>query len=144
MAFSAVLKASSNSFTSFTARVIDAGVTTVMSSFNVVDGVPATGNQWLLTDLLRNQWNFKGFVVSDANSINEMVNHGIGDGQTVAELAIKAGLDMDLGGAAYVASLKKALKEGHITMKNIDVACRRILEAKYKLGLFSDRSSIRC
>lgn len=117
---------------------IDAGVATVMSSFNVVDGVPATGNRWLLTDLLRNQWNFKGFVVSDANSINEMVNHGMGDGQTVAELAIKAGLDMDLGGGAYAYALKKALKEGRITMEYIDTACRRVLEAKYKLGLFDD------
>ena len=75
---------------------IDAGAASVMSSFNDVDGVPATGNKWLLTDLLRNQWGFEGFVVSDYTSLNEMIPHGLGDLQAVSALALKAGLDMDM------------------------------------------------
>src|SRR5207248_5862168 len=102
------------------------------------DGIPATGNRWLLTDLLRHQWGFKGFVVSDYTAVNEMIAHGVGDLQTVSALALKAGLDMDMVGEAFLTTLQKSLKEGKVTQKQIDDACRRILEAKYKLGLFQD------
>jgi beta-glucosidase len=117
---------------------IDAGVGSVMSSFNEIDGIPATGNRWLLTDLLRHQWGFKGFVVSDYTAVNEMIAHGMGDLQTVSALALKAGLDMDMVGEGFLTTLQKSLKEGKVTQKQIDDACRRILEAKYKLGLFQD------
>ena len=117
---------------------IDAGVGSVMSSFNEIDGIPATGNRWLLTDLLRRQWGFKGLVVSDYTSLNEMTAHGMGDLQTVSALALKAGLDMDMVGEGYLTTLKKSLKEGKAGQQDIDRACRRVLEAKYKLGLFED------
>jgi beta-glucosidase len=117
---------------------VDAGAGSVMTSFNVVDGIPSSGNHWLLTELLRNQWGFKGFVVTDYTAVNEMVNHGMGDLQTVSALALKAGTDMDMVGEGFLTTLKKSLDEGKITANDIDVACRRVLEAKYKLGLFSD------
>ncbi|HPF49970.1 MAG TPA: beta-glucosidase BglX [Draconibacterium sp.] len=117
---------------------VEAGVGTVMSSFNDVDGVPSSGNKWLLTDVLRDKWGFKGFVVSDYTSINEMSAHGLGDLQAVSELAIKAGLDMDMVGEGFLTTLEKSLNEGKIVEEDINVACRRILEAKYKLGLFDD------
>ena len=117
---------------------VDAGVGSAMSSFNTVDGIPASGNRWVLTDLLRNQWGFDGFVVSDAGSIQEMRFHGMGDMRDVAVLALKAGLDMDLGAEAYTRELEGALQQGRIKEADIDLACRRILEAKYKLGLFDD------
>lgn len=117
---------------------IDAGAGSAMTSFNVIDGIPATGNHWLLTELLRNQWGFKGFVVTDYTAINEMINHGMGDLQTVSALALKAGTDMDMVGEGFLTTLKKSLTEGKITIKDIDQACRRVLEAKYKLGLFTD------
>jgi beta-glucosidase len=117
---------------------VDAGVGSVMSSFNEIDGIPATGNRWLLTSLLRNQWGFKGFVVSDYTSVNEMIAHGMGDLQTSSALALNAGLDMDMVGEGFLTTLQKSLKEGKVTLKQIDDACRRILEAKYKLGLFQD------
>ena len=117
---------------------IDAGSGSIMSSFNVVDGIPATGNRWLLTDVLRNQWGFKGMVVSDYTSVNEMSNHGLGDLQTVSALSLRAGLDMDMVGEGFLTTLKKSLGESKVTQKEIDQACRRILEAKYKLGLFDD------
>lgn len=117
---------------------VDAGCATAMSSFNLVDGVPATGNRWLLTDLLRTQWGFDGFVVSDYNSIGEMTNHGLGDTQTVSALALHAGLDMDMMTNGYITTLKQSLAEGRVSQSDIDQACRRILEAKYKLGLFQD------
>lgn len=117
---------------------VDAGTGSVMSSFNEIDGIPATGNKWLLTDLLRKQWGFKGFVVSDYTSVNEMIWHGMGDLQTVSGLALNAGLDMDMVGEGFLTTIKKSLQEKKITQKQIDDACRRILEAKYKLGLFDD------
>ncbi|MBD1394422.1 beta-glucosidase BglX [Mucilaginibacter glaciei] len=117
---------------------VDAGAGSFMSSFNVVDGVPATGNRWLLTDLLRNQWGFKGFVVSDYTAVNEMTNHGMGDLQQVSALALKAGLDMDMVGEGFLTTLKKSLNEKKISLADIDLACRRVLEAKYKLGLFDN------
>lgn len=117
---------------------IDAGAGSVMSSFNDVDGVPATGNKWLLTDLLRDQWGFDGFVTSDYTSLNEMIAHGMGDLQAVSALALKAGLDMDMVGEGFLKTLKKSLDEGKVTEEEITTAARRILEAKYKLGLFED------
>lgn len=117
---------------------IDAGAGSIMSSFNEIDGIPATGNKWLLTDLLRKQWGFKGFVVSDYTSVNEMMAHGMGDLQTVSALSLRAGLDMEMVGEGFLITLKKSLQEKKVTMLEIDQACRRILEAKYKLGLFDD------
>lgn len=117
---------------------IDAGVGSVMTSFNTIDAVPATGNHWLLTDLLRNQWGFKGLVVSDYTSVNEMVNHGLGDLKTVSALALRAGLDMDMVGEGFLTTLGQSLKDGSVTENQIDFACRKVLEAKYKLGLFND------
>lgn len=117
---------------------IDAGVATVMSSFNVIDGIPATGNKWLLSDLLRKQWGFQGMVVSDYTSLNEMSNHGLGDLQQVSSLALNAGLDMDMVGEGFLSTLKKSLSQGKITQKQIEDACKKVLEAKYKLGLFED------
>ena len=117
---------------------VRAGVGSVMASFNEVDGVPATANKWLMTDVLRKQWGFNGFVVTDFTGIAEMVAHGIGDLQTVSARALNAGVDMDMVSEGFVGTLKKSLTEGKITMKTLDAACRRILEAKYKLGLFDD------
>ena len=117
---------------------VDAGVGSVMASFNEVDGVPATANKWLMTDVLRKQWGFKGFVVTDYTGINEMVAHGIGDLQTVSARALMAGIDMDMVGEGLLLTTKKSLQEGKVTMAQIDAACRRILEAKYKLGLFEN------
>ncbi len=117
---------------------VDAGAGSVMTSFNVIDEVPATGNKWLLTSLLRDQWGFKGFVVTDYTANNEMINHGMGDLQQVSALALKAGTDMDMVGEGFLTTLKKSLSEGKVTQKDIDQACRRVLEAKYKLGLFDD------
>ncbi|WP_430969102.1 beta-glucosidase BglX [Spongiimicrobium sp. 2-473A-2-J] len=117
---------------------IDAGAASVMTSFNDVDGVPATGNRWLLTNLLRDTWGFQGFVVSDYTSVNEMVAHGLGNLQTVSALSLKAGLDMDMVGEGFLTTLKKSVDEGKVTEEEITRACLRILEAKYKLGLFED------
>jgi beta-glucosidase len=117
---------------------VDAGAGSIMASFNEVDGVPATANKWLLTDVLRKQWGFKGFVVTDYTGINEMVDHGIGDLQTVSARALMAGVDMDMVGESILNYSAKSLKEGKVTQAQIDAACRRILEAKYKLGLFED------
>ena len=117
---------------------IDAGAGSIMTSFNEIDGVPATVNKWLLNDVLRKEWGFSGFVVSDYTSVNEVIDHGVGDLQTVSALALKAGLDMDMVGEGFLTTLKKSLSEGKVTQKEIDEACRRVLEAKYKLGLFTD------
>jgi len=117
---------------------VDAGVGSVMASFNEVDGIPATANKFLQTDVLRTRWGFKGFVVTDYTGINEMIEHGLGDLQTVSALALKAGIDMDMVGEGFLTTLKKSLQQGKITQAQIDAACRRILEAKYKLGLFKD------
>ena len=117
---------------------VDAGAGSVMASFNEIDGVPATANKWLLTDVLRKQWGFKGFLVTDYTGINEMIDHGIGDLQTVSARALMAGIDMDMVGEGILLTTQKSLKEGKVTLAQIDAACRRILEAKYKLGLFDD------
>jgi beta-glucosidase len=117
---------------------IDAGAGSIMASFNEVDGIPATGNKWLMTDILRKQWGFKGFVVTDYTGINEMIAHGMGDLQKVSALALNAGVDMDMVGEGFLTTLKKSLQQGKVTQKQIDDACRLVLEAKYKLGLFAD------
>ena len=117
---------------------VEAGVGSVMASFNEVDGVPATGSKWLMTDVLRKQWGFGGFVVTDYTGINEMIDHGMGDQQTVAALALNAGVDMDMVSDAFSGTLKKSVEEGKVSAAAIDAACRHILEAKYKLGLFDD------
>ena len=117
---------------------VEAGVASAMTSFNDVEGVPASGNKWLLTDLLRGQWGFEGFVVSDYTSINEMSNHGLGDLQAVSALALNAGMDMDMVGEGFLTTLPESLEEGKVTEEEITNACRRILEAKHKLGLFDD------
>ena len=117
---------------------IDAGAGSVMASFNEVDGIPATANKWLMTDVLRKQWGFKGFVVTDYTGINEMIDHGIGDLQTASAKALMAGIDMDMVGEGILLTTQKSLKEGKVTLAQINAACRRILEAKYMLGLFDD------
>lgn len=117
---------------------VDAGVGSVMTSFNEVDGIPASGNKWLLTEVLRNQWGFDGFVVTDYTAINEMIDHGMGNLQQVSARALVAGTDMDMVGEGFLTTLKKSMDEGLITESDINKACRRILEAKYKLGLFED------
>jgi beta-glucosidase len=117
---------------------IDAGAATVMASFNEINGVPATANKWLLIDLLRKQWGFKGLVVSDYTGVYELTNHGLGDLQQVSALSLKAGTDMDMVSEGYINTLKQSLQQGKISIADIDAACRRVLEAKYKLGLFDD------
>jgi len=117
---------------------VDAGAGSIMASFNEVDGIPATANRFLMTDVLRKQWGFKGFVVTDYTGINEMTDHGMGDLQQVSALAMRAGIDMDMVGEGFLTTLKKSLKEGKVTQQEIDNSCRLVLEAKYKLGLFGD------
>ncbi|MGJ1431374.1 beta-glucosidase BglX [Sphingobacterium spiritivorum] len=117
---------------------IDAGAGSIMTSFNDINGVPATANKWLMTDLLRQQWGFQGMVVTDYTAINELIDHGLGDLQQVSALSLKAGVDMDMVGEGYLGTLKKSLQEGKVTQADIDRACRLVLEAKYKLGLFDD------
>lgn len=118
---------------------VDAGVGSVMSSFNEINGVPATGNKWLMTDLLRRQWGFTGFVLTDYTAILELIEHGVGkDLKEVSAIALNAGIDMDMVDEGFLLNAKELLNEGKVTRKTIDDACRRILEAKYKLGLFDD------
>lgn len=118
---------------------IDAGVATVMTSFNEIDGTPATANKWLLTDLLRKEWGFKGFVVTDYTAINEMIAHGnVKDEYEAGGAALRAGVDMDMQGSVFAGQLQKLLKDGKVTQKEIDSAVYRILAAKYDLGLFQD------
>lgn len=117
---------------------VDAGAASIMASFNEVDGIPATGSKWLMTEVLRNQWGFKGFVVTDYTGIPEMIAHGMGDLQTVSALALNAGVDMDMVGEGFLGTLKKSLAEKKVSIDQINRACRLILQAKYKLGLFAD------
>ena len=116
----------------------DAGVFSAMSSFNTINYIPATGNRWLLTDLLRHQWGWEGVVVTDYNAPYEMVSHGMGSQEDVSALALKAGVDLDMADGAYLTHLKKLLDEGRLTERSINQACRRILEMKYDMGLFAD------
>ena len=118
---------------------VDAGVATVMTSFNELNGIPATGNHYLVTDILRGEWGFKGFVVTDYTSINEMVQHGYArDLEHAAELAIDAGVDMDMQGGVFTEYLGQLVKDGRVSEAQIENAARRILEMKYRLGLFED------
>lgn len=117
---------------------VDAGAGSIMASFNDVNGVPATANKFLMTDVLRKRWGFDGFVVTDYTGINELIAHGLGDLPTVSALALKAGIDMDMVGEGFLTTLKKSLQEGKVTTAQIDGACKSVLEAKYKLGLFSN------
>lgn len=117
---------------------IDAGVGSIMASFNTVDGVPATGNKWLQTDVLRKMWGFKGLNVTDYTGINEMIDHGMGDLQQVSALAMNAGIDMDMVGEGFLKTLKQSISEGKVTQNEIDEAARHVLNAKYDLGLFED------
>ena len=117
---------------------VKAGVGSVMTSFNIIDGIPATANKWMVTDILRNKWGFKGFVVTDYASVREMTTHGLGDDKTVAAMALKAGTDMEMVSECFIKTLEQSLKDGSVTMEEIDNACRRVLEAKYRLGLFKN------
>lgn len=117
---------------------VDAGAGSIMSSFNDINGVPATANKWLLTDLLRGEWGFDGFTVSDYTSVGELTEHGLGNLAEVSSRALKAGLDMDMVSEGVMKNLDYCLENGLLTEADIDVACRRILEAKYKLGLFEN------
>jgi beta-glucosidase len=117
---------------------VKAGASSIMTSFNEIDGVPASGNPWLLTDLLRKQWGFGGFVVTDWTAIYEMEDHGVGDRAKVTELSVNAGVDMDMVSEYFIEELPALVKSGRVKEETVDAACRRILEAKYKLGLFSD------
>ena len=119
--------------------VIKAGVGSVMSSFNLIDYIPATANKWMMTDVLRKQWGFKGLLVTDYASIAEILKHGTAkDLKQASEQALKAGTDMDMCSNAFVKHLTQSIQEGKVSEEDINMACRRILEAKYKLGLFSD------
>lgn len=117
---------------------VDAGVGTAMASFNEVDGIPATGNKWLMTDVLRKQWGFDGFVVTDYTGINEMVDHGVGNQQDASAMALNAGIEMDMVSEGFLLTLEKSLQEGKVSIKTIDQAVRKVLNAKYDLGLFHD------
>lgn len=118
---------------------VDAGVKTFMSAFNSLNGVPATGNRWLMTNLLRNQWKFQGFVVSDWNAVQELKDHGVAATDEEASLlAFNAGVDMNMTDGLYNRCLEKALREGRVDIKAIDASVERILRAKYALGLFED------
>lgn len=115
-----------------------AGAGSFMTSFNVVDGIPASGNKWLLTDVLRKKWNWDGFVVTDYTAIMEMMAHGMGDLKTVSALALNAGTDMDMVSDGFIGTLEESVNDGKVSVETINKACRRVLEAKYKLGLFDD------
>ncbi|WP_340152184.1 beta-glucosidase BglX [uncultured Marivirga sp.] len=117
---------------------VDAGVGTAMASFNEIDGVPATGNKWLMTDVLRYAWDFDGFVVSDYTGVSEMIAHGMGDLQQVSALAINAGVEMDMASEGFLTTLEKSVAEGKVTEATITNAARLILKAKFQLGLFDD------
>ena len=117
---------------------VDAGAGSFMASFNEFEDVPATANKYLINELLRGRWGFDGFVVTDYNGITEMIAHGIGDKATVAARALDAGIDMDMVSESFNSTLKSSLAKGAVDMAQIDTACRRILEAKYLLGLFDD------
>ena len=117
----------------------EAGVATFMNSFNDLNGVPATGNKYLQKTLLKGQWKFKGFVVSDWGSVGEMINHGyVRDNYEAAMAAINAGSDMDMESRSYIQNLSRLVKEGKVNISTIDDAVKRILKKKFELGLFDD------
>ena len=117
---------------------VDEGAASVMTSFNLVDGIPATENKWLVDDVLRRQWNFDGFVVTDYGSIGEVAVHGLEKLPEASARALDAGTDMDMCSFGFIGTLKEGLDKGTVKMETIDRAVRRILEAKYKLGLFEN------
>lgn len=117
---------------------VEAGVGSVMTSFNEINGVPATANKWLVNDVLRKQWGFKGLIATDYTAVSEMIAHGVGDEAKVSELAINAGIDMDMVSELFIKHGAELVKSGKVSQAQIDAACRRVLEAKYKLGLFHD------
>lgn len=118
---------------------VDAGVQTLMASFNEIGGIPSSGSKYLLNDILRDQWKFKGFVVSDWNSIGELINHGFAaDLKQAGEIAINAGLDMDMESRAYITHLAELIKEGKVSEATINESVRRVLRIKFMLGLFDD------
>ncbi len=117
----------------------EAGVGTFMAAFNEINGVPATADRWLMTEVLRNEWGFNGFVVTDYTGTNELVPHGVAkDEKHAAELAVNAGIDMDMTGASFIKYLAESVEEGKVSEKRIDLAVRHILEMKFLLGLFDD------
>lgn len=118
---------------------VDAGVTSFMTAFNELNGVPCTGNKYIFKDILRDNWNFRGMVLTDYNSIKEMIPHGYAsDLKEAAKLSINAGIDMDMISEGFVTHLKELIEEGIVSEKQIDVAVSRILEMKFLLGLFDD------
>lgn len=117
---------------------VEEGVASIMTCFNEVDGVPGAANEFLLQDVLRDMWGFKGFVCADYDAVGELEGHGLGTSQEVTARSLKAGMDMDMCSGYFVKYLPELVKEGKVSEKYIDEACRRILEAKYKLGLFED------
>lgn len=117
---------------------VEAGVGTVMTSFNTIDGIPATADKWLIEDVLRKQWGFKGMVVTDYNSIAEMNTHGVAPLKEAGILAMNAGTDMDMVSGSFLNTMEEAIEEGKVSEERIDEACRRVLEMKYDLGLFSN------
>ncbi|MEE9347141.1 MAG: beta-glucosidase BglX [Robiginitomaculum sp.] len=118
---------------------LEAGAATLMTSFNALNGVPVTGSSFLLTDVLREEWGFEGFVVTDYTSINEMVPHGYSrDNKQAGEQSLNAGVDMDMQGAVFMTHLEQSIEDGAVKMAQIDTAVARILEMKYRLGLFDD------
>ena len=118
---------------------LDAGVATFMASFNEINGVPATGNKFLLDDILKKEWGFNGFVVSDYTSINEMIPHGYAKNlKHAGELAMNSGIDMDMQGGVYLNYMKRSIKENKITIKRLNEAVKAVLQMKFKLGLFKD------
>jgi beta-glucosidase len=118
---------------------VTAGAGSVMTSFNEIAGIPSTSNKWLLTNLLREEWGFKGFIVTDYTSINELIPHGVAaDISVAAEISLNAGVDMDMQGSAFMSSLNDLLKSGKVSEETIDDAVRRILVTKFRLGLFDN------
>lgn len=117
---------------------VDAGVGSCMTSFNDINGVPATANRWLLTDVLRGRWKFDGLVISDYTSVNELMQHGLGDLQQVSALSLHAGLQMDMVGEGFLTTLEQSLESGVVSIEQIDQACRAVLTAKHRLGLLAD------
>lgn len=117
---------------------LDAGAGSIMTSFNDINGLPASANPWLLTDVLRDQWGFTGLVVTDYTAVNELMDHGLGDLAQVSALALKAGVDMDMVGEGFLTTLEASVKSGAVSEEEINRACRKVLEAKFKLGLFHD------
>ncbi len=118
---------------------LDAGALTFMTSFNEINGVPSSANRQLLTDILRKKWDFKGFIVTDYTSINEMVNHGnVKDDKDAGEKSINSGVDMDMQGAVFYSHLQKSIAEGKVNIQTVNDAVKRILRVKFQLGLFDD------